>query len=200
MIKYIAIISMLLDHINDIVYDHKYFILTFIGRLAFPLFAYLLVKNYLFYTHNKLNYLFRILVFAFISIPFYYYGFGVIIPLNILFTIFFCMFFIYLYEQEKYYYLFFVFMMLFYCDYSVYSLLMFVSFYLFLTQRTFQNIIFLFISIILINPIYFFYTPVLVLMLVMFDYYYKFDFKSVFNKYTFYLFYPLHIFLLGLLK
>lgn len=68
-LKLIAIVSMMIDHIGAVLYpDISLF--RVIGRLAFPIFAFLLVEGY-HYTRNQKNYLIRLLLFAFISeIPF----------------------------------------------------------------------------------------------------------------------------------
>lgn len=94
-LKIIAILSMLIDHIaaiiltdnilqklalnhNDytvVAQDPVYVIMIImrcIGRLAFPMFCFLLIEGFL-HTHNKMKYAARLLLFAFLSeIPFDY--------------------------------------------------------------------------------------------------------------------------------
>lgn len=69
MLKWIAIITMVIDHVGAILFP-QYEIFRYIGRIAFPLFAFLLVEGYV-HTSNVKKYILRLLVFALISeIPF----------------------------------------------------------------------------------------------------------------------------------
>ena len=70
-LKIIAILTMLIDHIGaSILTDIRWSFLRAIGRLAFPIFIFLLVEGF-FHTSNKWKYLARLVVLAFISeIPF----------------------------------------------------------------------------------------------------------------------------------
>lgn len=68
-LKIIAIVAMLLDHIGAILLP-QYRFLRIIGRLAFPIFCFLLVEGFL-HTHNVKQYALRLGLFALISeIPF----------------------------------------------------------------------------------------------------------------------------------
>jgi hypothetical protein len=69
-IKWIAILTMVIDHAGIILFGDND-VMRFIGRAAFPLFGYLLIHNYLYFTSNKLNYIKRLWIFALISQPFY---------------------------------------------------------------------------------------------------------------------------------
>lgn len=68
-LKLIAVLSMLTDHIGAVLFP-QYRILRWIGRLAFPIFVFLLTEGF-FHTHNRRHYLLRLFLFSFISeIPF----------------------------------------------------------------------------------------------------------------------------------
>lgn len=80
-LKWIAVISMLVDHTAEVLMNHNealtapvwtqiYGLMRGIGRLAFPIYAFLLVEGFC-HTRNARNYLTRLLVSAALSeIPF----------------------------------------------------------------------------------------------------------------------------------
>ncbi len=63
-LKLIACVSMFLDHLGFLVFTNVE-ILRILGRLAFPIFAYMLVEG-CFYTHNKTKHFIIILIFGII--------------------------------------------------------------------------------------------------------------------------------------
>jgi hypothetical protein len=87
LLKWIAIITMTVDHVGAILYPELE-ILRFIGRLSFPLFAYLLMLG-METTRNIRNYFSRLFVFALISqVPFFLaLDYGPFNSLNIFFTL-----------------------------------------------------------------------------------------------------------------
>lgn len=71
-LKIIAITTMLIDHIGYIFYpaiitnESIYLILRLVGRISFPLFAFILVEGY-FHTRSRNKYLVRLLIFALLT-------------------------------------------------------------------------------------------------------------------------------------
>ena len=68
-LKMIAIISMFIDHIGYVIFG-KFSYFNYIGRLAFPIFAFQISEGYI-HTKNLKKYFLRLFLFAIISqIPF----------------------------------------------------------------------------------------------------------------------------------
>ena len=70
-LKWVAIVTMVIDHVGVISYDWlgwsgRYLFLRFVGRTAFPLFAFLLTEGFR-HTRNRWAYLRNLLIFAVIS-------------------------------------------------------------------------------------------------------------------------------------
>jgi len=80
-LKIIAIVTMLIDHVGAVVFERMlenggifisilYLVTRVIGRIAFPIFCFLLVEGFI-HTRSKKNYALRLLGFAIISeVPF----------------------------------------------------------------------------------------------------------------------------------
>ena len=94
-LKIIAVISMLIDHIGAFIFQNLNW-LRLIGRLAFPIFAFFIAEG-LKHTSNKRKYIVTLLIFAIISqIP--YFLLKEWFKLNILFTFLTAILIIYLIE------------------------------------------------------------------------------------------------------
>lgn len=89
-LKIIAVVSMVIDHYAAIVYPMSYggsfanmppssmqiyMLLRMVGRIAFPIFAYLIAEGFI-KTKNAKNYAKRLFIFALISTPAYNIAFG----------------------------------------------------------------------------------------------------------------------------
>lgn len=96
-LKWIACLFMLIDHIGVFLYP-QYQILRILGRLAFPIFAYMVANGYR-YTHNVSLYLLRLSLFAILYQPIYQICIGS--HFNIFATLSMGVAAIYLYEQIR---------------------------------------------------------------------------------------------------
>lgn len=176
-LKLVAIITMFMDHYAILVVKDGgayYELLRAIGRITFPLFAFLLTYNYIFNTKNKEKYLFRILIFGIISEPIYRFVFDYPGEFNILITLFLSMSVLYLFEytqklveftlkdkNTKIPFILFLIIMpiittvmsiyIISSDYSIFGVLLIVAFYLWIKKTNIFSFILLFISTILLN-------------------------------------------------
>ena len=91
LLKWIAVLTMVIDHIGYVFYPNVSEF-RMIGRLAYPIFAYLIAEGSV-RTSNKRKYLERLLLFAFISQIPYMLVFQTLQP-NILFTLVIGLYFI----------------------------------------------------------------------------------------------------------
>lgn len=73
LLRLIAILSMAVDHVGSVFFP-EYPVFRWIGRLAFPIFAYCLTVGLL-YTHDIKKYLVLLGIFALVSQPFYIFAF-----------------------------------------------------------------------------------------------------------------------------
>lgn len=197
-LKILACLFMLIDHVSLILLDNNFYGRA-VGRLAFPLFAYLVAMN-IDRTSNKSKYFIRLIIFAFVSqIPFYFIGNS---GLNIFFTLGLGFLACYYWNDgvKKYFNLLcFVLVILlsfFPVDYGVYGVLVVLSFYILKDSLIKQ-----FISLLVLNIAFYKIIPMQVFSIFAFIPIYFYNNKQGFIfKYAFYGFYPVHLFLLLLIK
>lgn len=86
-LKYIAVVLMFLDHFAA--FYTEYFFLRHLGRLVYPIFAFIMVYNYIYNTYNKEKYIQRVLVWGILAQGICHYALLNTGPLylNILFTL-----------------------------------------------------------------------------------------------------------------
>lgn len=211
---------MVVDHIG-IVFFSEFLFLRIAGRLSFPIFAFLIAEGYT-HTRNINKYLQRLLIFFIISEPIYLYVFKPYYfeALNIFAYLFLGLLAIYTYDRisNKNYAIITVLLIALFPTIlgfaGFFEVLFIFSFYLYPVKTQFKKLLFVqFILIILetinINYSYFllganldnqwliiqflFLSP-----LTLFVYYDKNCGSKL--KYIFYIFYPLHILVIGLIK
>lgn len=98
-LKWFAAISMMIDHIGILFFDNCQ-ILRDIGRVAFPLFGYILVHNYMYFTSDRKKYIKRVFLLFVISQPVFQYAFGAL-TLNIIFLFFLTLLLLYVYSEYR---------------------------------------------------------------------------------------------------
>jgi hypothetical protein len=188
-LKLLAIITMLIDHLGYIFFPDIIF-LRVIGRIAFPIFAYHISIGYI-NTSNLRNYAIRLFLFGLISqLP---YNMLFKNGLNIFFTLFLGLIFIYSVDKKKYIVLALVILspIIFDIEYGYYGLFIILSFYYF--RENHNNTI---LSITFINIIYFInynFSIQIFSLLALWLIHRDWKIKIKLNKYLYYSFYPLHI-------
>lgn len=101
LLQWIALVVMTLDHYVMIFHGANHWI-HYLSRFVYPIFAYLVVYNYLYRTSNKEKYLGRLLLWGVISQPIYSWAFDLsFYKLNILFTLFLGLAFLYSHDYLK---------------------------------------------------------------------------------------------------
>ena len=221
-LKIIACICMFCDHFGDFCFNDTT-ILNYIGRLAFTIFAFQIVQGYI-HTSNIKKYIFRLTLFAFISqIPymvFCYSIFGKLFEVNVIFTLLFGLFTILIYDKYNKFVGFCscfalgVLAQVLHFDYGFYGVLIVFVFYLLRAQKLYMALVFIFSVIckyyftIIKYGIPFSYifwgnkysilmysTCISIIPVLLYN-----EKKGKDVKYLFYIFYPLHLLILGLLK
>ena len=209
-LKIIAIIAMLFDHIGYVIFG-KYSFMNYIGRLAFPVFAFGISEGY---THTKdlKKYFLRLLVFAIISQVPYMLFLGLLtntFTLNILFTLILGLLAITVYEKSNNKYLGLLFVIL--CsiiahfghfDYGWFGVAVIFIFHIFKDKKILMNLSF--VIAVFINYFYTYITTLkteylfivlfCILSLIPINLYNTKKGKD--TKYLLYVFYPLHILVL----
>ncbi len=212
-LKWIAIVTMLIDHIGAFLLEPAIvtglvssefrglnMVLRLIGRLAFPLFTFLLVEGFT-HTRNVKKYLIQLGIFALISeIPFDLANGGVFFDFtyqNIFFTLFIGLLVISLFNQfEEMKYLRWVIPVIgmrlaaaLQTDYAAFGILVIFIFYYFRADKQLRNPI---AAILLLRQ------PTAIFALVPIQLYNGERGKQ--NKYFFYLFYPAHLLFLFFIR
>ena len=214
-LKIIAIISMLIDHTAYALYGGFSF-WNYLGRLAFPIFAFQIAQGYQ-HTSNLKKYFLRLFVFAILSqIPFSFFLYtitGEFLTLNIFFTLTLGLLSIFVFEKSPSKFLGFLFCAFcafvasfLHMDYGYYGVLVIFLFYLFRDHKKIMVASFLFLTILRYIPVFFntnFYYPNIILCIctclsiIPILFYNGTRGKKM--TYFFYLFYPCHLALLTLL-
>lgn len=210
-LKIIAIISMFIDHIGYVIFG-KFSYFNYIGRLAFPIFAFQISEGYI-HTKNLKKYFLRLLLFAIISqIPFmlFYNLISTGFSLNIFFTLLLGLSCIFIYDKLKYKSLGIIISIIIgllaeysHCDYGFYGVSIILIFYIF--KNNFVNSSLFFMLTTLINyiipyikngfyDVYLYLFACTIIPLVFISLYNGKKGKN--TKFLLYLFYPIHLLLI----
>ena len=228
-LKYIAITAMLLDHIGMLFggfFMHTtwgpalYFVLRFLGRLTAPIMCFFLTEGYIF-THSRKNYALRLLIFAIVSqVPYALaHNNSLLTPdFNMLFMLLISLAVLRVLESgiKEYFKFFLVFVLMgftCYCDWGFFGPLMVICFYVF-REKPLKLVLFYCLIVLGINVLSCFFLPVkgiewyselwqlglFLFIPVLYVYNGEGGQKNAFNKWFFYIFYPLHLLILWAIK
>lgn len=195
-LKVLASILMFIDHLGAIIFINNDY-LRIIGRLSFPIFAFMIVEGY-FHSKDIKKYFIRLGLFAIVpQIP-YTIAFG---PgtLNIFFTLFIGLLAIFLEEKIAYRFLKYlavillvIFAQVIKVDYGFYGVLLIYIFKIFRNNFKALFFSFLLLNLSVLNLYSFQYYSIFSLIFIRF-YNGQLGLRNLWVKYGFYLFYPLHI-------
>ncbi len=210
LLKWIAIITMTVDHVGAILYP-EFTVLRFIGRLSFPLFAYLLILG-MESTRNIRNSLTRLFLFSIISqVPFFLaLGFEPFGYLNIFFTLSFGLLFIYFFKRTSVFALvpvFASFVLPF--DYGIYGIAMIGCMYILKEDTKFGVVSLVLLNTLFLVPWNIQFLSISAIPLIVLHKNGSLKIKREANekvaiplwrKYFFYVYYPLHLALLYIIR
>lgn len=206
-LKIIAVTSMVIDHLGYALFG-KFTFMNYLGRLAFPIFAFSITEGYV-HTKNLKKYFSRLLIFAFISqIPYMLFinNFTNNFTLNILFTLSLGLLAITVYDKSKNKFLGLLFTVicgmfaqLLHFDYGWFGIAIIFIFYIFKNKKIYMNLFFCIATF--INYLYsyistsrtenLFIILFCSLSLIFINLYNEKKGKDI--KYFLYIFYPLHL-------
>ncbi len=214
-LKIVAIITMLIDHIGAILYPDL-IVLRMIGRISFPIFAFLIVEGYI-HTKDFKKYLLRIFIVALITeIPYDFAFEGKLFDINaqnVLFTFTLSLLLLHIMNSDKKSVIkslsitgILIVSYVFRVDYSFYGILMVIAFYTNRENDKIKYILLISINMLIVSQnIYYFgfsmmnITQMFAVLSIPFIMRYNGK-KGVNLKYVFYMFYPVHLLILGFIN
>lgn len=200
---------MFVDHIGLVFFPNDEY-LRVIGRLSFPIFAFLVAEGFV-HTRSRTKYLYRLLLFAFVAQPFYSAMSiaAAVSPfkLNILFTLAAGLGLLMLLEKREYFISAFYMLLLFTVnivvpfDFGIYGVLLILTSYIFITKPNIGAPLLLLLIVLdnVIKP-YFWETRIFALaaLIPLFLYNGKLGYKV--PRYVFYAIYPVHMAIIALVS
>ncbi|HOA80418.1 MAG TPA: TraX family protein [Defluviitaleaceae bacterium] len=196
-LKLLAAIIMLIDHIGAVLFP-EIIILRIIGRISFPLFAYCLVVGFQ-YTSNIKKYALRLLLFSIVSQPIYVLVFNYSWSrLNIMPTLLMGLILLYCLREKKWIIFGILITIVLFIDFSygIEGILLIILFYVF---REKKNLAIITTSLLLLKPLFYGHIQGFAVLSIPFIFS-NTNIKVKINKYFFYLFYPLHLLVLLIIK
>jgi len=208
LLKWVGIVAMTFDHIGILISgDNDIF--RMVGRLAFPIFGFVLVYNFIYHTKNKVKYIKRIALFSLFLEPIHFLVFkNHYAGMNIFFIYMLALSFLYLYElvqddkeKDKMKVLFLIIFLVLsiyvsqYTEYHMSGVLLIISFYFTLKDKRLISATLLFLIVLNAPAIKYIISTLLIVPIGYFIS--KININVPRSRYFFYLYYPAHILVLG---
>lgn len=208
-LKVVACFTMFLDHIGYFIYSGRISFFNFIGRLAFPIFAFQISEGYC-HTKNLKKYVFRLFIFALISqIPFMLFhnlissGFAI----SVFGTLLLGLFCIIIYDKFDFKPLSIVISIgialiseLIHCDYGFYGVAIILLFYIFRNNKILMNLSFIICTVLKYAYFIYKYNNTIIYACLCAFTIFPLLFINLYNKkqgrklkYFLYIFYPTHL-------
>ena len=202
-LKLIAVITMIIDHVG-LFFFPEHILFRIIGRISFPIFAFLIVEGF-YHTRDIWKYMIRLGIFAVLSeIPFDLLTTGKVFDLrhqNVFFTLLIGVVLMYVYEKQystfsKVSTVFLIMLAgdIFRTDYGSWGVLMIFCFFIF-RERMAAKLI----SVAVINIVVFGYIQAFAVMALL-PISFSNGEKGRGYKYFFYLVYPVHLWIIWIIK
>lgn len=207
-LKIIALIAMTIDHTGKVFLTNPDFC-NILGRVSFPIFAFLIVEGY-HHTRSLKKYLLRLFLIAVIAQVAFFNLFG---GLDTIFTLLLGLLCILIYEKESDKIISLIVIitigisaLLLNFDYGLYGILMIIFFHIFYKSKAKKSIAFT-ILVLLHFSILIYSSKDISLLLPMVSTLSTLIFINLYNnkqglkfKYLFYIYYPLHLYVLWIIK
>lgn len=215
LLKIVACITMFIDHIGYLVHNGMMSIYNFIGRFAFPIFAFQISEGYT-HTKNLKKYIFRIFIFALISqYPFMLFHslISTKFALNVFFTLLLGLTCIIIYDKNPLKVVSLIIIIcigyiaeITNCDYGFYGVAVIFLFYLFKNNKLLINLSFILCTIIKYTMYIYKYGNIIIYLALCFCTLLSLVFINLYNKkqgkklkYFLYIFYPVHLLIICIL-
>lgn len=226
-LKYIAIVAMTLDHVAlylDFIDQRISFLLRMIGRITMPIMCFFIAEGFKF-TSNKKKYAIRLLICALVAQPVFtllsnktLLTWNLILELNTVFTLLLGFLLLWVIESDlkllvKAAFIVLITSVSFLCDYKIVGLIFILFFYFFRDNKQkllLLTIMYIFTPMLLVfidkgDILSYVYTSILYIGLfftlpMLYLYNNKSGSKHKFHKYSFYVYYPLHLLIIYMIN
>lgn len=196
MLKLVAMLLMVLDHLAIFIYPELSFYLRGVGQLGFPLFAFFIVQGHK-YTSDKLQYIINLSLLAAISQPIWQIAYPDLYRLNDVFTLLSGLIVIMLWEKYRSLWVSSLVLLLILGNVVSFYIVLVPAIYFLKDDKLFLTVFccsFYYCSFLASQELYILFGPLWILFILR-----PFP-RLQLNKYIFYVFYPVHYIIFIILR